>query len=325
MLRTILLFLAIGLLAFLVWRLGPSEIVQLLGRIGWYSLLALLLYSGQHALRALALRACVLRRGVLGYGEALAIRLSGEAIQALTFTGPALAEPTRAWLLKRRGLTLQEGFAATITEYLISSFVGAGMSIAALVFLVQLFQPRTLVTSLAICTAVAFSLFLAASAVAITRRFYLIGTIIAGLARIGVLRGRLRPDMAWINRMEDLLLAVLRDRPRRLVAVLLLEAAAQTLLVLELLWLLHALQIPAAFSAFVIEGSVKVIGIAFPFIPLHVGVAEGGYALVFDAMGLAPAAGFTIAFARRVRSLVVASIGLALLAHLTREDKPIDR
>ena len=64
-----------------------------------------------------------MRPGVLRYGDALAIRLSGEAIQSLTFTGPVLAEPTKAWLLEGRGLTLREGFAATITEYLIYTFV----------------------------------------------------------------------------------------------------------------------------------------------------------------------------------------------------------
>jgi hypothetical protein len=45
----------------------------------------------------------------------MAIRLSGEAVQVLTLTGPFLAEPTPAWLLQRRRFTLTEGFAATIS------------------------------------------------------------------------------------------------------------------------------------------------------------------------------------------------------------------
>jgi hypothetical protein len=281
MFRKVLLSAGVVLLIFLLWRLGPSEIVGLLRRIGWYALLVVSLYAAHHAVRALSLHLCVLRRRVLGYHDALAIRLSGEAVHSLTWTGPFLAEPTRAWLLKRRGLTLQEGFAATI---------------------------------------ILFSVFLVAAAVAIGARFYLIGTIIAGLAHIGVLRGRLRPDMPWINRMEDLLLAVLRDRPVRVLAVSMLEIVAQALLVVELFWLLHALDMPVTlFYVFVIEASMKIIGVAFPFIPLHVGVAEGGYALIFDVMGLPPVAGFTIAFVRRLRSLLVASVGLTLLALLTRD------
>ena len=46
--------------------------------------------------------------------------------------------------------------------------------------------------------------------------------------------------MAWINRMEDLLLAVLRDRPARVITVAVIEATAKALLVLELFWLLQA-------------------------------------------------------------------------------------
>ena len=75
----------------------------------------LLLGAAHQVTRALALCACVVRPGVLGLGPALAIRLSGEAIQSLTFTGPVVAEPTKAWLLESHGLTLKEGFAATIT------------------------------------------------------------------------------------------------------------------------------------------------------------------------------------------------------------------
>lgn len=319
MLRTVLLLGGAVLLVLLLWHLGPSEILNALGRIGWYFVPVLLLGGAHHATRALALQACVLRPGVLRYVDALAIRLSGEAIQSLTFTGPVLSEPTKAWLLGSHGLTLKEGFAATITEYLIYSFVTAAMSIAGLLYLILHFAPPPTVTRIAIAIVSLFSAFLIVSAVAIARRFYLIGTIIAGLAGIGVLRGRLRPDMAWINRMEDLLLVVLRDCPARFVTITLLEVAAQGLLVLELFWLMRALDLvtPGSFP-FVIEACVKIIGIAFLFIPLQLGVSEGAYALIFNVMGLPATAGFALAFLRRARALAVAGVGLPALAVLTR-------
>jgi hypothetical protein len=291
-----------------------------LRQVGWYWIPVLLLYAGHHATRAVALRYCVLQPELLGYGDALAIRLSGEAVQTLTFTGPLLAEPTRAVLLRRHGLTLRQGFAATITEYLIYSFVTAGMSIAGLVYLVLHFEPTTGITRTAIGVACALFAFLIASFIAIARRFYLIGAIISGLARIGVLRGRLRPDMTWINRMEDLLLAILHDRPARVMTVAALEAGAQALLVLELFWLLHALDLTAPRSyPFVIEASTKLIGLVFLFIPLQMGVSEGTYAVIFGVMGLPAAVGFALAFLRRGRSLIIAGVGLATLARLTRD------
>ena len=67
------------------------------------------------------------RRGARAFADALDVRLSGEAIQFLTSTGPLLAEPSNALLLAQRGLTRPEGFAATIGEYLAYTFVSAVM------------------------------------------------------------------------------------------------------------------------------------------------------------------------------------------------------
>jgi hypothetical protein len=324
MLRVVFLLLGTALLVFLLRRLGPSEILHVLGQIGWHSIPILLLYAAYQATRALALRACVLQTTLLRYGDALAIRFSGEAVQSLTFTGPLLAEPTKAWLLERNGLTLKEGFAATITEYQICTFVTAGMSIAGLLYVVRQFEPVPVVSGVATAVAYGMVAFLIAAAIAIVRRFYLIGTVITGLARIGVLRGRLRPDMAWINRMEDLLLAVLRDRPGRFAAIALIEAAAQAFLILEVVVVLHALELAAPQSyPFVIEAVTKFISVAFLFIPMQMGVAEGTYAVIFDTLGLPAAAGFTLAFVRRARSLLVAGIGLTMLGLLSRDRPPV--
>ena len=319
MLRIVLLLLGATLLGFLLWRLGPGEIFALVGRAGWYFVPALGLYTMHHVVRAFALRACVLRQGLLGYGDALAIRLSGEAIQALTFSGPVLAEPTRAWLLTRRGLTLQEGFAAALTEYLVSAFVTAALSVAGLLYIVQTFSPPPVIAGTSVIVATVLGAFLAAAAIAVAARFYLIGTIVDVLARVGVLRGRLRPNIEWINRMEDMLLAVLRDRPALLGRVLLLEAAAQIPLVLELAVLLHALGIGASLLVpLLIEASAKAIGIVFMFVPQQMGVAEGAYALIFDVLALPAVAGFAIALLLRISALAVTAIWLALLARLTR-------
>jgi len=319
MMRIALLLGGAALLVVLVWQLGVSEIVDALARIGWVFVLILLLGAAHQATRALALHACVLRPGLVRYRDALAIRLSGEAIQSLTLTGPVLAEPTKAWLLETRGLTLKEGFAATITEYLIYTFVTAAMSIAGLLYVLANVELPPAIAGIAVGIICACAAYLLASAAAIALRFYLIGTIIASLARFGVLRGRLTPDMRWINQMEDLLLTILRDSPARLLTIVMMEGVAQAVLVIELFWLLRALDVPVqAVSAFAIEASIKFFDFAFLLIPLQLGVSEGAYAEIFGVMGLPLAAGFAVAFVRRLRSLTIASVGLAFLALATR-------
>jgi len=322
MLRLVLLLGGAVLLAVLLWQLGPSDVLRELGRVGWYIVPVFLLGAANEALRALALHTSVRPPAALPYRQALAIRLSGEAVQSLTFTGPALAQPTKAWLLEARGLTLQEGFAATLTEYLVASLVGAAMSIAGLLVLVDRYAPPPAMRGLAIGIVCAFSVFLIASAIAIARRFYLIGNIIAGLASLGLLRGRLRPDMVWINQMEDLLLAVLRDAPGRLAAIASIEVATQVVMIVELAVLLRALGIAAPLLlVFVLEASANVMMFLFVFIPLQLGVSEGAYVLLFRATGLPAASGFVVAFLRRARALAVAAAGLTTLAALTKRHR----
>ena len=306
----------------LLWRLGPGDVLVELRRIGWYALPLLVLYPGYQLARALALQWCVIPPVAIPYRDALAIRLSGESLQSLTFTGPLLAEPTKAWLLERRGLTLQQGFAATLTEYFICAFVTASIAVAGTLYLLNHFTVGPTTSRIAIGIAVSLALFLLASAAAIASRFYLIGTIISGLARLGLLRGRLRPDMVWINRMEDLLLAILHERPARFAAIALAEAAAQALLVIEMFWLLRALQLAAPRSySLVIEASTKIVDFAFMFIPLQLGASEGIYAVVFQVVALPAAAGFAVAFVRRLRTLLVAGIGVGAFARASRDQQ----
>jgi hypothetical protein len=104
-----------------------------------------------------------------------------------------------------------------------------------------------------------------------------------------------------------------------------LELGAQALLVFELIVLLRALDVvSSAWSAFAIESSVKFFEFAFVFVPLQLGVSEGAYAWVFRVMSLPIAAGFAIAFLRRARGLVIASVGLATLAVMSSMD-PAER
>ena len=66
------------------------------------------------------------------------------------------------------------------------------------------------------------------------------------------------------------------------------------------------------------EASLKFFEFAFLFVPLQLGVSEGSHALVFGVMGLPLAAGFVVAFVRRTRSLLIATVGLGTLGAMTR-------
>ena len=294
--------------------------MEMLGRIGWGALPIAVTYAAFQSVRALALSASVARSRQLRFRDALWIRLSGEAIQFLTFTGPFLAEPAKALLLKRRGLSGVEGFAATLTEYLAYTFTAAMLSIATLSWLLAYARLSGGVRAGAIAIVVVMLLFLLSGTIAICLRVHLLGAILAWVAGLPFVSGRLRPNMADVHRVEDLLLDVMHDRPDRFARILATEAASHGLHIFELYLILRALELHAGpGTATLIEGAAKFIGLAFFFIPGQVGASEGAHTIIFETVVLPAVAGFTVPFVRRIRSVIVAAAGLVTMSLLTRD------
>ena len=319
MIRTLFLLLGTLVLGGLLWQLGPGEIARTTVRLGWHALPILVCYGLYQAMRALALKLSILHSRKVSFWDVLWIRFSGDAMQAVTFSGPFVGEPTKAWLLKRRGLSLAEGFAATLTAAVLNLVVGAVMGTAGLAYLLRHAELPPAAAAAAVGLIGLNAAFLLVAVAAVGMRYFLIGSAIGWLGRAGVLWGRLKPDVAAINTMEDVLLGILHDRPARAAAIMLAEIGGQLALVLELAWILRALEIatPAVYPL-AIEASTKFITVVFFFMPLQLGTAEGSYAVIFGALGLPVAVGFSVAFFRRFRSLLVASAGLAALNALTR-------
>ena len=318
--RLVFLLAGVVVFAYLFVQLGPAAVLAMLGRIGWGAVPIALAYAAFQCCRAVALAASVPGARGLAFRDALWIRLSGEAVQFLTFTGPFLAEPAKALLLKGRGLTTGQGFAATLTEYLAYTLTGAAIAIAAIVWLLAGVAVTGGVRTAAIVILVVMIAFVLASAVAIVRRIHLLGAILERLARLPVLRARLKLNMADVHHVEDLLLEVMHDRPLRFARVLMLESASHALHILELYLILRALELGAGFgTAALIEGAAKFIGIAFFFIPGQVGASEGAHTIIFEVVGLPAVAGFTVPFVRRIRGIVVAALGLLAMSLLTRQ------
>lgn len=316
-----IVFLAAGVAVF-VWLLidlGPAAVIDMLGRIGWCALPIAFTYAVYQCVRASALRSCVTSTAALRFQDALWIRLSGEAVQFLTFTGPFLAEPAKAWLLKGRGLSAIEGFATTLTEYLSYTFTAALLSIAAISWLLANGALSGGTRAAGVVIICVMATFLLSGAAAIYLRVHLLGAILQRIAALPLVRRRLRPNMTDVHRVEDLLLDVMHDRPRRFARILATEAASHALHVFELFLILGALELGAGLgTATLIEGAAKFIGLAFFFIPGQVGASEGAHTIIFEAVHLPAVAGFTIPFVRRIRSIVVAAAGLAAMSVLTR-------
>jgi len=322
-LRTVLLAGGLVLFVYVILEAGPAELLAFLVHMGWGVPVIAALYAGYQGLRAWALRLSVPQPTALAYRDALGVRVSGEAIQFLTSTGPFLAEPSKALLLARRGLTTTEGVAATIGEYLAYTLVSAVLLGGATAYVLAQLDVGPVVRRVAIGLLVVSALFVLVAAVAIANRIYLIGGVVKRVGRLPGVGRRLRAEASDVRRMEDALLSVLRERPGRFALILLVEALAHAVLVAELWYILQLSDARAMFAhALFLESASKFTSLAFFFIPWQLGASEGVYALLFDAIGLTSTLGVGVALARRVRSVLATGVGLAVLALFTRHSRP---
>ena len=315
--RTILFLAGLAVLIALFVALDVGEILRLIARTGWALLLIALAYAGCQASRAAALWQCQPQSRRAGYLDVLGVRVSAEAVRLLTFTGPVFSEPSKVWLLRRRGLQVTEGVATIVAELLTHSAVATLLSIGAFTFLIVNVELGPATRTALGWLVLALAGYVLLIVLAVSFRVYLIGAAVGWLGRLGVPGTQYGREQ--VREMEDLLLQVLRERPAQLAAVVGAQVAANAFLVLEIHLALSGMGIDApTFYAAVIEGSVKLVSVTFFFVPTQVGVSEGAYAFLFDALGVSAAAGVSLALIRRLRTLATAAVGLGIMGTLSQ-------
>jgi len=312
-LRFLVLLAGTAVLIRLIRQTGVSTIRELLGRVGAAFIVVAVLYAGHVVCRARALFVCLSDRDS-SFWDILRVRLTGEAIEILTFSGPILAEPAKGFLLKRRGLETSIAFGSIATEYLLYSFVSAGMAVTALSLLLAENRLPPVLHRPAIALITGMSLFIAGCvAAAITGVGLIVPAIHIGRLLIG--QRRAAALLGVVEPIERVMVGFLHRRPARLAAVIGIEAVGQALLASEIWLVMSVLGVPRSFAtALLAEGAAKFIGTVFAFVPGQIGASEASYILIFRALGLPDAIGLTVALVRRLRALLVAAVSLGVVA-----------
>ena len=310
------------LLAILFARLGPDRIVDLIETMGANIFVVVALFAAHEAVRALAVQRCLPVEAQPPLWRLFRVRLLGEAAGTLTNTGSWLSEPARAWLLGRQGPRAEEAYAAAIGELLLNSCVSAVVTVAVLAWSASGVLHGGSLGAYARVLKWGSIGYIVLVGVALFGRVPVLSTAWRGLAALPGLGRRLRAR----TRVEDV-----RSLERRLhevvarrgalLAVLVLELAAQGLIVSEVYWSILSMGVPVSFgTALRIEALTKLTNLV-----QVVGAAEGGYALVFTWLGVPAVTGFTLSIVRRVRSLVAAAAGLGLMTLSGRSSTAVCR
>jgi putative ABC transport system permease protein len=318
-LQTLAFILGLGLLIFVINRVGVQPLFDALLRIGFGFFLILFLSGLRHFLRMISMRAAVPREHRrITFRQAFAARLGGEAISFLTFTGPLLGEATKVALLRKR-VPLTYGVPALVVDNLLYNlsvvfFILSG----AVVMLLRYPLPPGVYLVLIIIAAVAAAGILIA-AVAAKRRVMLLTWLIDRLGELRLSPKVILKRRHHIYHLESKVYDFYKQHPGAFFLMIACNLLAHAASVLEVLLALRMLGFqPQVAQAYIIESLTKVINFAFAFVPGTIGVYEGGTEVILQkGLGFTPAAGLALALVRKAAIVVWTSIGLLVLTWRT--------
>ncbi len=314
-----------GLLAYLIWRIGPSTLAQDVSRIGWGLALAIALGGVAHVVKAWAWRFTLSgEEHKVSFPRLLQLRLVSEAVGQLGVFGQAFGEGLRVSALSAEipaacrisSVTLDRGiFIATGALVMLTGIVTAPLALS-LTHTLQRYVVFFALTLIGL-------LFL--MAVAVQKRW----TILSGPARAA---GKLRYFRRWleskesiINSVESRLFEFHRDMPRAFWASLVLNLLCHGLAVLEVYLILRLMGVKfSLLGALIFEALTKLVNVVGFFNPGNIGTYEGGNVLIAKMFGLSGRTGLALGLARRSRAIFWGAVGAVCLIILSRSKRSRD-
>src|ERR1044071_8811950 len=318
-LQALAFILGLGLLIYVINRVGVQPLFDALLRIGFGFFVIVGLSGLRHVLRTISMRAAVPpehRR--ISFRNAFAARLGGEAISFLTFTGPLLGEATKVALLRKR-VPLTYGVPALVVDNLLYNlsvvfFVLSG----AVVMLLRYPLPPGVYLVLIGIAAVAASAILVA-AIAAKRRVMFLTWLIDRLGELRLSPKVILKRRHHIYHLESKVYDFYKHHPGAFFLMIACNLLAHASSVMEVFLALKMLGFqPQVAQAYIIESLTKVINFVFAFVPGTIGVYEGGTEVILQkGLGFTPAAGLALALVRKAAIVCWTSIGLLVLTWRT--------
>ena len=313
--QAVTFLLGLGLLIFVVYRIGYQSLLDSLATVGWGFLLILGLNVCRHFLRAASLFWAVAPdHRNFKYRNAVAARFGGEAVNFFSFAGPFLGDATRAVLLKRN-IPLAEGASAVIIDNILYYVTVILMVLAGVaVLLVNYGSNGSTMSNVLLAIVVGALLLFTALVFAMARRVKPLTRIINFLEKRDIAPTFVLKRRNALIDVERNVFQFYHDRRADFFVVFGISVVVHAISVTEVFLALRLLGNEATVpNAFIIESLTKVINAVFSFIPGTVGVYEGGNGLILKTLGYTTAVGVALALVRRGAILFSTAVGLAIL------------
>ena len=302
----------IALFAWLIRRVGAGEVWQGFQQIGWGLALIVVLGGLRFACRAAAWAIAIDPPHRLRFRDAFTAVVAGDTLGNVITLGPIVSEAAKLAFVRGR-VPIGPALTALAIENLFYTLSVAAMIAAATIALLFAFElPQAIreFSELALAGIVAL---LGLAAWMLWKR----PAVIASIPE-AVRPGRSSRMHARLEKLRTLELEIYSFAGRRRDAVLPVVAAElgfHLLGVIEAhvtLWMITGAQPPVLVS-FIIEGSNRLIAVAFKFVPFQVGVGEAGTGALTAILGFGTAPGVTLSLARKARMAIWSVAGSILL------------
>ncbi len=320
--KTEIFFFLAGLATFvyLVSRFGIGQIVPGIAKWGWGLLYASLVWLVIYALNTLSWKLLLDREGSnVSLLRLYFINVTGFAIDTITPMVALGGEPYKVKALSAC-LGTHKSVSAVLLFRMVHTLGHLLMLLAgALAAMLVLSLPSTLFWALAVTALAALmiiALLLSGLKTGVFRRVQRIAGCLPLPHRFMELLSRHEREF---GEMDRIVTHVYRNRRRNFLLAVLSEFLCRTLMGVEIYIILRSsgVSIPLVSAVFLYVAYSIIINVVF-FVPLNLGVREGGLYLGLTSLALAPASGIYLGVMIRIREFIWILIGLLMILPLTR-------
>ncbi len=302
----------LGIVAWMIYRLGPGRIAQNLHSVSWGFFLMVLVVSVRFVTETLAWRLILAKEGrKIGLWKLFRTVLEGEALNYITLTRVG-GEPLKALAIREKSSLTASAASVVVLKF--CNLFGFWLVIAA-GFLVVFFNADVehqvkLWGGLGLAGLGVFLFSLSW-----IQRFGLFKPVSWLLQKIEAERDWVSTQVMKLTRLDEHIIGTYRSKPGRIAAAVLLCAigwAEETFFIWIALYCLNMQE--HWFFPILIATLSMLLSSLFFFVPWKAGTQEGTMVLTFSILNLSEPVGLSVAILRRISEIFWVFLGLALFA-----------
>ncbi len=314
--QSLFFLIGVGMLYFMVYKLGFYTIIENIAKTGWWFLGVIGIWLIVYCLNALAWYFIIgIQKSTIGFRNVFKFTVSGFAINYITPFVSLGGEPYKVLEMNKH---LNPGHStSTVISYnmmhVFSHFIFWLTAVIALFFALKMKTQYLilLLSALFICMVVIWFFFTA-------YKKGIVQTVVKAFAKIYIARifvKKFHDKKALLQEVDGHITNLYLNRRKDFYTVLFLEYFARIVGCLEFYFILKAIAIDISlFNAFLISAGSSLFANLFFFIPLQMGIRESGFYLVFASLKLTPAIGVYVSLITRIREFFWVLIGLVLIS-----------